>query len=107
MFKSDEAIVTQYDKDDVEAAGLVKFDFLGLKTLDSCEIRVQPTGRRHDGAGVGSGAGGGTVWVTAWPSKGSANSSSKASCAAPRAPTGASSGTRRAVSSTATEAGSR
>ncbi|MBX3708777.1 MAG: DNA polymerase III subunit alpha [Gammaproteobacteria bacterium] len=25
--------VTQFDKDDVEAAGLVKFDFLGLKTL--------------------------------------------------------------------------
>jgi len=25
--------VTQYDKDDVEAVGLVKFDFLGLKTL--------------------------------------------------------------------------
>ncbi len=26
-------IVTQYDKDDVETVGLVKFDFLGLKTL--------------------------------------------------------------------------
>lgn len=26
-------IVTQFDKDDVEAVGLVKFDFLGLKTL--------------------------------------------------------------------------
>ena len=26
--------VTQFDKDKVEAAGLVKFDFLGLKTLD-------------------------------------------------------------------------
>ena len=26
-------IVTQLDKDDVEAVGLVKFDFLGLKTL--------------------------------------------------------------------------
>ncbi len=26
-------IITQLDKDDVEAAGLVKFDFLGLKTL--------------------------------------------------------------------------
>ena len=25
-------IVTQYDKDMVEKAGLVKFDFLGLKT---------------------------------------------------------------------------
>ena len=27
------ALVTQYDKDDIEAAGLVKFDFLGLRTL--------------------------------------------------------------------------
>ena len=26
-------LVTQFDKDDVEAAGLVKFDFLGLRTL--------------------------------------------------------------------------
>ena len=26
-------LVTQYDKDDVEAVGLVKFDFLGLRTL--------------------------------------------------------------------------
>ncbi len=29
----EEALVTQYAKDEVEAAGLVKFDFLGLKTL--------------------------------------------------------------------------
>ncbi|MEA2700054.1 MAG: polymerase subunit alpha, partial [Myxococcales bacterium] len=29
----EEGIVTQYDKDMVEKAGLVKFDFLGLKTL--------------------------------------------------------------------------
>lgn len=28
-----EHIVTQFDKDDVEAVGLVKFDFLGLRTL--------------------------------------------------------------------------
>lgn len=28
-----EQIVTQFDKDDVEAVGLVKFDFLGLRTL--------------------------------------------------------------------------
>lgn len=27
------SLVSQYDKDDVEAAGLVKFDFLGLRTL--------------------------------------------------------------------------
>jgi DNA polymerase-3 subunit alpha len=29
----DAGVVSQYDKDDVEAAGLVKFDFLGLTTL--------------------------------------------------------------------------
>jgi len=28
-----ESVVTQFDKDDVEAIGLVKFDFLGLRTL--------------------------------------------------------------------------
>ncbi len=33
--------VTQYDKDDVEAAGLVKFDFLGLKTLTVLDIAVE------------------------------------------------------------------
>jgi DNA polymerase-3 subunit alpha len=30
-------VVTQFDKDDVEAAGLVKFDFLGLRTLTVIE----------------------------------------------------------------------
>ena len=32
--------VTQYDKDDVEKAGLVKFDFLGLKTLTEIQLAV-------------------------------------------------------------------
>ncbi|MBV1914610.1 MAG: DNA polymerase III subunit alpha [Pseudomonadales bacterium] len=31
--ESGENLVTQFDKDDVEAVGLVKFDFLGLRTL--------------------------------------------------------------------------
>ena len=31
------SVVTQFDKDDVEAAGLVKFDFLGLRTLTIIE----------------------------------------------------------------------
>jgi DNA polymerase-3 subunit alpha len=31
--ESGSGLVTQYDKNDVEAAGLVKFDFLGLRTL--------------------------------------------------------------------------
>ena len=34
-------LVTQLDKDDVEAAGLVKFDFLGLKTLTIINWAVQ------------------------------------------------------------------
>ncbi|MGH8166472.1 MAG: DNA polymerase III subunit alpha, partial [Woeseiaceae bacterium] len=34
-------VVTQLDKDDVEAAGLVKFDFLGLKTLTIIDWAVQ------------------------------------------------------------------
>ncbi|MBT8136413.1 MAG: DNA polymerase III subunit alpha [Gammaproteobacteria bacterium] len=33
--------VTQYDKDDVEAIGLVKFDFLGLRTLTIIDWAVQ------------------------------------------------------------------
>ncbi len=33
--------VTQFDKDDVEAAGLVKFDFLGLRTLTIIHWAVQ------------------------------------------------------------------
>jgi DNA polymerase-3 subunit alpha len=35
------ALVTQYYKDDVEQAGLVKFDFLGLKTLTVLDIAVR------------------------------------------------------------------
>ncbi len=34
-------LVTQLDKDDVEAAGLVKFDFLGLKTLTIIDWAVK------------------------------------------------------------------
>lgn len=33
MLDKDDHVVTQLDKDDVEAVGLIKFDFLGLKTL--------------------------------------------------------------------------
>jgi len=35
------SVVTQFDKDDVEAAGLVKFDFLGLRTLTIIDRAVQ------------------------------------------------------------------
>ncbi|WP_396431662.1 DNA polymerase III subunit alpha [Limnohabitans sp.] len=41
--------VSQYDKDDVEAAGLVKFDFLGLATLTILEIAREFIVRRHKG----------------------------------------------------------
>jgi len=36
-----EGVVTQFDKDDVEAAGLVKFDFLGLRTLTIIDRAVK------------------------------------------------------------------
>ena len=35
------SVVTQFDKDDVEAAGLVKFDFLGLRTLTIIDRAVR------------------------------------------------------------------
>ncbi len=41
--------VSQYDKDDVEAAGLVKFDFLGLATLTILEIARDFIVQRHKG----------------------------------------------------------
>src|SRR6185369_13146109 len=50
-FKSDSTIVTQYDKDDVEAAGLVKFDFLGLKTLTVIDIAEKLVNARPDRKG--------------------------------------------------------
>jgi DNA polymerase-3 subunit alpha len=44
-------LVTQYDKDDVEAAGLVKFDFLGLRTLTIIDWAMKTINR--DRAKVG------------------------------------------------------
>ena len=44
-----EAAVSQYDKDDVEAAGLVKFDFLGLATLTILELARDFIRQRHAG----------------------------------------------------------
>jgi DNA polymerase-3 subunit alpha len=44
-----ESAVSQYDKDDVEAIGLVKFDFLGLATLTILEIARELIARRHKG----------------------------------------------------------
>lgn len=44
-----ESAVSQYDKDDVEAIGLVKFDFLGLATLTILEIAREFIIQRHPG----------------------------------------------------------
>jgi DNA polymerase-3 subunit alpha len=44
-----ESAVSQYDKDDVEAIGLVKFDFLGLATLTILEIAREFIVKRHPG----------------------------------------------------------
>ena len=41
-------LVTQYYKDDVELAGLVKFDFLGLKTLTVLDIAARLVNSRPD-----------------------------------------------------------
>jgi len=38
---SSSGLVSQFDKDDVESAGLVKFDFLGLKTLTVIDWAVE------------------------------------------------------------------
>jgi DNA polymerase III subunit alpha len=44
-----ESFVSQYDKDDVEAVGLVKFDFLGLTTLTIVEEAVKLVRQRDYG----------------------------------------------------------
>ena len=42
-----QSVVTQFDKDDVEAVGLVKFDFLGLRTLTIIDWAVKHVNRRR------------------------------------------------------------
>ena len=44
-------IVTQYDKDMVEKAGLVKFDFLGLKTLTVIQVCIDHVNRERAARG--------------------------------------------------------
>ena len=44
-----DSAVSQYDKDDVEAIGLVKFDFLGLATLTILELAKDFIVARHPG----------------------------------------------------------
>ncbi|RYD15266.1 MAG: DNA polymerase III subunit alpha [Lysobacteraceae bacterium] len=46
-----DGVVTQYDKDDVEAVGLVKFDFLGLRTLTIIDWAVKAINSRKPGMG--------------------------------------------------------
>jgi len=41
------SVVTQFDKDDVESIGLVKFDFLGLRTLTIIDWAVENIKARH------------------------------------------------------------
>lgn len=43
-----EGLVTQYDKDDVESVGLVKFDFLGLRTLTIIDWAVKMVNERRE-----------------------------------------------------------
>ncbi len=49
---ADAGVVSQFDKDDVEAVGLVKFDFLGLRNLTILDLAVryvaQRTGTKPD-----------------------------------------------------------
>ncbi len=49
-----DSVVSQFDKDDVEAVGLVKFDFLGLTTLTILDWTVKYI-RRLEESGLGSG----------------------------------------------------
>lgn len=47
MQPGSDSAVSQFDKDDVEAIGLVKFDFLGLATLTILELTCEFIRRRH------------------------------------------------------------
>lgn len=44
-------LVTQFDKDDVESVGLVKFDFLGLRTLTIIDWTLQTVNSLRDAEG--------------------------------------------------------
>ena len=47
-------LVTQFDKDDVEAVGLVKFDFLGLRTLTIIDWTLQIINQQRQELGLPS-----------------------------------------------------
>jgi DNA polymerase-3 subunit alpha len=46
------SFVSQYDKDDVEAVGLVKFDFLGLRTLTILELAMVNANKQRAAEGL-------------------------------------------------------
>ncbi|MEI8362521.1 MAG: DNA polymerase III subunit alpha [Betaproteobacteria bacterium] len=46
------SLVSQYDKDDVEAVGLVKFDFLGLRTLTILELALVNANKQRTAEGL-------------------------------------------------------
>ncbi|KFX69964.1 DNA polymerase III subunit alpha [Pseudomonas taeanensis MS-3] len=46
------SLVTQFDKDDVESAGLVKFDFLGLRTLTIIKWAMETINREQAKQGL-------------------------------------------------------
>jgi DNA polymerase III subunit alpha len=41
------SLISQFDKDDVEAVGLVKFDFLGLRTLTILELALENANKQR------------------------------------------------------------
>ena len=47
-----QGLVTQFDKDDVESVGLVKFDFLGLRTLTIIDWAVRMVNTSRDKKGL-------------------------------------------------------
>ena len=49
-----DSLISQYDKDDVEKAGLVKFDFLGLTTLTIIDWAVQTINHAIEARGGGT-----------------------------------------------------
>ncbi|MCX8048426.1 MAG: DNA polymerase III subunit alpha [Methylohalobius sp.] len=50
--QGEEGTVTQFDKDDIEAVGLVKFDFLGLRTLTIIDWAIETINRQRTEQGL-------------------------------------------------------
>ncbi|MGQ0443291.1 MAG: DNA polymerase III subunit alpha [Methylophilaceae bacterium] len=46
------SLVSQFDKDDVEAVGLVKFDFLGLRTLTILDLAIDSANQQRSSEGL-------------------------------------------------------